>query len=93
MRSLKLKNFIKRHKDLFWYTPELEKENVSAELLQENILNYTDLPTIKEYFQIVGTQKIRVTFNKLKRRKKGNLYPEIQNLFALYLSQNASRNF
>ena len=30
---------IDKHKSLFWYTPENEKQNISDELLVERILN------------------------------------------------------
>lgn len=89
MRSQKIKDFIREHEHLFWYTPIKEKENISDEMLLEYILNYADLPTIKEFFVLMGVQNIQTIFNNLKGRKKGNIYPEIHHLFSEYLKRIA----
>ena len=89
LKQKQLNRFIKTNKHLFWYTPEKNKQEISDELLLENILNYSDLPTIKEYFSIVGIKKAKLIFNKFKGRKKGNLYPEIYNLFSNYFKRFA----
>ena len=84
-----LKQFIKKNKHLFWYTPEKNKLEISDELLLEYVLNYTELPTIKEYLKIVGLKKAKAIFKKFTGRKKGNLYPEIYNLFSKYFERFA----
>ena len=85
----KLKRFIKKNEHLFWYTPKKEKKNISDELLMEFVLNYTELPTIQEYLNIVGIKKAKTIFKKFKGRKKGNLYPEIYNFFSAYFNRFA----
>jgi hypothetical protein len=89
--STTLKNFIKQNEHLFWYTPSSLKEDVSDELILQQVLNYSPLPTIKEYFKIVGIEKARLIFNNLKGRQKGNIYPEIYNLFSEYFKRHAQR--
>lgn len=89
MRSSKIKHFIKKNEQLFWHTPAKEKENISDEMLLEYILNYADLPTIKEFFGLMGIQKIQSIFHNLNGRKKGNIYPEIYHLFSEYLKRLA----
>ena len=89
LKEQQLKRFIKKHKHLFWYTPEKNKLEISDELLLENVLNYTELSTIQEYLNIVGINKAKTIFKKFKGRKKGNLYPEIYNFFSAYFDRFA----
>ena len=48
------KQFIDKHKSLFWYTPENEKANISDALLIENILNYGTLDDYRELIATLG---------------------------------------
>jgi hypothetical protein len=43
-----IKQFIREHSNLFWYTPEDQKEHISQEFLVETILNYGDLDAVKK---------------------------------------------
>ena len=36
-------DFIKKHSDLFWYTPEQAKRNIGDDLLAEAMLNHGTL--------------------------------------------------
>lgn len=87
-QNSELSIFIKRNSHLFWYTPENLKEDISEELLLEQVLNYADLPTIKEYFEIVGLNNASRIFKNLTGRKKNNIYPEIYALFSEYFNRN-----
>lgn len=89
LKQQQLEKFIKKNEHLFWYTPKKEKENINDELLLEFVLNYAELPTIKEYFKIIGVKKAKTIFGKFKGRKRGNLYPEIYNLFSKYFERFA----
>lgn len=89
MRSQEIKKFISEHQALFWYTPAMEKENISEELLLEHMLNYADLKTIKRLFALMGIQKVKAIFQNFKGRKKRNIYPEIYHLFSEYLKRVA----
>lgn len=83
-RSPELKEFILRNANLFWYTPEEKKTEISDELLLEQLLNYAELPTIKEYFDIIDVREAKKIFLNLKGRQKRNIYPEIYHLFSEY---------
>ncbi|MDX9883400.1 MAG: hypothetical protein RBS73_15165 [Prolixibacteraceae bacterium] len=76
-----LKQYIERHKALFWYTPENKKEHISDSLLIENILNYGTLDDVRELIQIMGINHVANVFFSAKDRKKLNYYPEIYNFF------------
>ena len=90
-QNSELSTFIKRNSHLFWYTPENLKEDISEELLLEQVLNYADLPTIKEYFEIVGLNNASRIFKNLTGRKKNNIYPSSNDYFKKYIVRK-SRN-
>jgi len=87
-----IKNFIKDHSSLFWYTPEEKKEQISIELLLETILNYGSLKDSLQLIKMIGTEDSLRILKGAKGRQKMNYYPEIYNFFTLYLSRNAQRN-
>jgi hypothetical protein len=93
--NTELKQFIKKHSNLFWYTPENKKEEISPSLLVETILNYGDMETVKELFQIMGIENVAKIFfddvNKSERRKN-NYYPEIYNFFSIVFSKYVQKN-
>jgi hypothetical protein len=89
MKNKQLDKFIEKNKHLFWYTPENKKTEISDELLLENIINYSDLKTIKELFEIWGLKKAKLVFEGMKDRKAQNFYPEIYHFFSEYFKRVA----
>ena len=89
MNSPEIKQFIHEHSNLFWYTPEDKKEEISTEFLVETILNYGDLNNIKALIRIVGFEEVSRIFFGTEGRKKLNYYPEIYNYFSLVFSKYA----
>ena len=87
--SREIKNYIREYRDLFWYTPKEEKENISHELLVETILNYGDLNAVRKLFTIMGIANVASVFFNTKGRKVLNYYPEIYNFFSLYFKRYA----
>jgi len=87
MNSPEIKAFIRKNSNLFWYTPEDKKEDISPEFLVETILNYGDMNTIKSLISILGIKEISRIFFNAKGRKKLNYYPEIYNLFSLLFTK------
>ncbi|MDR2410083.1 MAG: hypothetical protein LBE13_18510 [Bacteroidales bacterium] len=79
MRSEVLKDFIREHAVLFWYSPEDKAETVSDELLVETILNYGDMDAVRKLFEVVGIKEVASIFfhsiNKSERNK--NNYHEL----------------
>ncbi len=87
--SPEIKQFIREHSNLFWYTPEDQKENISLEFLVETIFNYGNLDDVRKLLDLLGTERIANIFFNLEGRKKMNYYPEIYNFFSLLLSKHA----
>lgn len=79
--SKELKEFIREHSSLFWYTPESGKENISHELLVEHILNYGTLDEVRKLFTIMGINNVAQVFMAMQGRKRLNFFPEIYNYF------------
>jgi hypothetical protein len=77
MNTPDIKQFIREHSNLFWYTPEEKKEEISNEFLVETILNYGDIEAVKQLITILGTDRLTEIFSGLTGRKKLNYYPEI----------------
>jgi len=92
MNSPEIKQFIREHSNLFWYTPEEKKEEISQEFLVETILNYGDLHSVKQLINIIGFDQLFVIFSGLAGRKELNYYPEIYNFFSILVNKNAHTN-
>jgi len=90
--SEELKQFVSKHKSLFWYTPESKLLSIGSDLLLENILNYGTLEDVKELIKIMGIDKVSEVFYAANGRMVGNYYPEIYNFFNLIFSRYAFRN-
>jgi hypothetical protein len=93
--SPEIKQFIREHSNLFWYTPEDQKENISHEFLVETILNYGDLDTIKKLFKIAGRNYIGEIFKNtinISPRRSGNYFDLTLNYFTLYFKKHAPSN-
>jgi hypothetical protein len=88
-----IKKFIQEYQELFWYTPESEKVNISADLLVETILNYGDMNAVRKLFATMGLVNAANVFFNAKGRKVLNYYPEIYNFFLLYFNKHVQRNF
>jgi hypothetical protein len=80
---------ISKHKNLFWYTPDDQKLNVSDALLVENILNYGTLDDYRELVQTLGKEHVAEVFFSATGRQKQNYYPEIYHFFSLVLQKHA----
>jgi hypothetical protein len=89
MRSPELKEFILKHRDLFWYTPQDKKVEISDNALVETILNYGSLDDFKELEILMGRDKLATLFFNLEGRKKLNIYPMVYNFFYHYFKKYA----
>lgn len=92
MNSPEIKQFIREHSALFWYTPEDKKEEISNEFLVETILNYGDINDVRMLMKIIGMERLSEIFSGLQGRKKLNYYPEIYHFFSLLIQKYAHQN-
>jgi hypothetical protein len=81
--------FIRSHRNLFWYIPEEEKENISMAVLVETILNYGDLQAVRQLIKIAGIKSVAEIFFKQIRHKRVNYFPQVSNFFTLYFNRHA----
>jgi hypothetical protein len=92
-RTEELKNFIREHAALFWYSPDDKGETVSDELLVETILNYGNMDDVKQLFQLIGIKKAaQIFFDSINQseRRKNNYYEPIWNYFTLFFNRYAN---
>lgn len=87
MRGEKINEFIKENQQLFWYTPDKSKENISDELLLEMVINYSELDNILKLFKLMGLDKVKSILESFEGRKKNNIYPELFHFFKEYLKR------
>ena len=88
-----LKEFIKEHNKLFWYTPEDKKGEISIELLLETILNYGNQESVKRLFELIGVNKASKLFNMQISKKRDNYFAPVKNFYQLYFDRHAQGNF
>jgi hypothetical protein len=89
MNTPEIKEFIRKHSSLFWYTPEDKKEDLSPDVVLEFILNYGTLEDVKTLIKLMGLDDASKIFFEARGRKKLNYYPEIYNFFYLYFKKHA----
>jgi hypothetical protein len=92
-RSQELKNFIREHEALFWYSPGDKGETVSDELLVESVLNYGSMDDVKQLFQLMGMKKAaRIFFDSINQseRRKNNYYELTWNYFTHFFNRYAN---
>ena len=80
---------IAKHRNLFWYTPEDQKQDISDALLVERILNDGTLDDCRELVAILGGKRVAEVFFSAKGRQIMNYYPEIYHFFSLVLKKYA----
>lgn len=83
---------IEKNKNLFWYTPEDKKQDISDALLIERIMNDGSLDDYRDMVATLGIEHVAEVFFAVKGRQKANYYPEIYNFFSLVLAKYAQRN-
>jgi hypothetical protein len=92
MRSDAVKDYIRQHSQLFWYSPDDKGETVPDDLLVEQILNYGTMNDVKSLFQVLGVNRVAEIFFEsisLSERRKNNYSPVTVNYFTLLFNRYA----
>ena len=79
--------FIESHKNMFWYTPEDKKKDISDNLLVETILNDGTMADYKTLLEVLSPHRVAEIFFNATGRQKQNYYPEIYHFFSLVLAK------
>jgi ERCC4-related helicase len=83
---------IEKNKDLFWFTPEIKKLEISDSLLITQIINEGSIAQINEMIEVLGVNKVYQYLKNLSEREKGNIFPEIRHLYLTKLESVTSSN-
>lgn len=86
----KRKNLLKKRAILWWGVKD--PQNLSDEALLEGVLNYGDLPDVREVFEILGIDEAARIFNKQIKEKRVNYNPQTLNYFKLFFKKYAFRD-
>jgi hypothetical protein len=92
MNSPEIKEFIREHESLFWYTPDDKKEGISKEFLVETILNYGDMNAVIRLFNLLGIKEVaKIFFSSitLSNRRRSNYHELTINFFTLVFKKYA----
>lgn len=81
--------FIAKHRNLFWYTPDNQLHSISDSLIVEVILNDGTLDDFRELLDTLGAKHVAEVFFAATGRQKANYYPEIYHFFSLVLQKYA----
>ena len=81
--------FIQSHKDMFWYTPADQKQDISDSLLVETILNDGTLSDYKDLLRVLTPERVAEVFFSASGRQKQNYSPEIYHFLSLLLIKYA----
>lgn len=84
--------FIHKHSELFWFTPEDKKTEVSDEVLVETILNYGSWATVRELLEMMGLARVASIFARQIKRERHNYFAEIAHFFRLYFNKHAPKH-
>jgi hypothetical protein len=87
MRTKAVKDYIRKHQALFWYSPGEKSDTVSDDLPVETIINYGTLEDIRELFRVMGLENAAAIFRQMTGRKALNIYPELRNYVELYFNK------
>ncbi len=79
MRSDNIKAFIRDQRDLFWFVPERDLEQVSDTVLVETVLNYGSLDAVVTLVRLLGVDMVASIFaRQIKGSARGrNNYHEL----------------
>lgn len=83
--------FIHKHRELFWFTPEDKKMELSDDILVETILNYGSWEAVREIFELMGVARVAAIFSRQINRKRHNYFTEIAHFFRLYFNKHAPK--
>lgn len=84
------KEYIKKHRHLFWDVREDAKENLSVNAIVETILKYGHLSDIRELFDLVGIEQVSKIFYEQISRERVNYPKRTVHFFRLYFEKHAS---
>ncbi len=84
---MKLKDLIKKNKELVWYVKDTD--SLSDWAIMEAFLNYGEWKDVMQMIDILGMKKAAKLFRSKIKQKRCNLRPEIKNYFTLYFNKYA----
>jgi len=83
-----LHRLVVENRPLFWSIAETELGNISSELVVETILNFGSLKSVKQLFEVMGTDQAAKIFASQQSLKRNNYFPQVSHYFNLYFESH-----
>ena len=83
-----IQQLIKENSALFWWVPEDKKEKLPLDSLVEAVLNYGNVKSVKNLFELYGMQKVSEIFFKQINKPRTNYLPQTIYYFSLYFKKH-----
>ena len=80
-------DFIKNNQHLFWYLNKNDLPNINYAVLVKLILNYGNMQSVKDLFNVLGEEKVTKEFSKAIQANRSNYFPQVKNYFDLYFKK------
>jgi len=87
--KVKLSQIINQNRGLFWDIARDSLDQLDAEVVTEKILNYGNEKSVRQLFDILGTDKVAKIFYDHINRPRQNYLPETIHYFNLYFKRHA----
>ncbi|HRO76736.1 MAG TPA: hypothetical protein PLP27_11380 [Crocinitomicaceae bacterium] len=90
--SKEIKTFIRKNRELFWHISDSKVEDISLDVLVEYIINYGDYDSVKELFNLLGTDTVATIFRKNTQSSRNNYNKLNRHFFEIYFNRHAHGN-
>ena len=85
---IKLSQIVKENRGLFWDIAQDSRDQLSPKVVTEKILNYGNEKSVRQLFDLLGTDKVAKIFYEYSQRPRQNYLPETIHYFNLYFKRH-----
>lgn len=86
-----LYQLVQGNRPLFWSVGEKNLEKLNESSVVETILNFGDITSVKELFQVLGMKKVADIFYAQLAQKRNNYYPQVSHFFDVYFKRHVQK--
>jgi len=91
MLSASLHQLVVENRPLFWSVPQSELGNINRESVVETILNFGSLKSVRQLFEVIGTDQVAKIFASQQSLKRNNYFPRVSHYFNLYFEAHVPK--
>lgn len=87
-----LSQLVQDNRPLFWSIGEKNLDKIDDFSVVETILNFGDLSSVKELFEVMGLSEVSQIFYSQLSAKRNNYYPQVSHFFDLYFTRHVQKH-